>query len=353
LPIKYAFRDAFGPADLIQDTKETFFGNHYSYRQFDATDTSLAHEESTSRDARLKAGMRFERGKGKYWIPDPNSSSHKPLLESSSRARTMVSPSRAGKSTYGTIDSDFEEPVLNPEEERLYDDARQLEFGDWNYPVITANTVNRESLLYSNPTIVTPATNRNILQPSTVNKKKRKQRIKEIQDSSNKGKSRSPSDSSPAKPLLQTFASNSSTSSGKSQASQRVDLVVEDEEAEEIERVRARKEGDPRWNETETKHFVRVYPADGEEEHVRLGYAPDEIEPNQPHDPEHTHNVDQPLHEDESGWADQAASDEAWHHRDYSSIGEGSSAAARNYDAAHEGNIWGEGGGKDGDHSRK
>jgi hypothetical protein len=31
---------------------------------------------------------------------------------------------------------------------------------------------------------------------------------------------------------------------------------VEDHEAEEIERVRARKEGGPGWNEIEQKHFV-------------------------------------------------------------------------------------------------
>jgi Organic solute transporter Ostalpha len=131
LPIKYALRDAFGPVDLIQDTKETFGGKHYEYRYFDARDSSLAHEDSASRNARLKAGMRYERGKGKYWLPEPGDASRKPLLESRSRARTMASSSKP-ISDYGAVEPDNEEPLLSADEERLYDDAKQLEFGDWN-----------------------------------------------------------------------------------------------------------------------------------------------------------------------------------------------------------------------------
>lgn len=35
-----------------------------------------------------------------------------------------------------------------------------------------------------------------------------------------------------------------------------MDLVVEDHDAEQVERVRARKEGGPGWNEAEPKHYV-------------------------------------------------------------------------------------------------
>jgi hypothetical protein len=130
LPIKYALRDAFGAVDLIQDTKETFGGKHYDDRHFDARDSTLAHEESASRNARMKAGMRYERGKGKYWIPDPGKGSRQPLLDSS-RARTMANSS-ASNANYGAIDSDEDDVFLSADEERLYDDAKQLEFGDWN-----------------------------------------------------------------------------------------------------------------------------------------------------------------------------------------------------------------------------
>jgi hypothetical protein len=50
--------------------------------------------------------------------------------------------------------------------------------------------------------------------------------------------------------------SSTSSSSGKSNKSQLVDLVVEDYDAEQVDRVRARKEGGPGWNEVPTKHFV-------------------------------------------------------------------------------------------------
>ncbi|KAF2668563.1 DUF300-domain-containing protein [Microthyrium microscopicum] len=304
LPIKYALRDAFGPADLIQDTKETFFKSHYDYRHFDARDSVLAHEESSSRNARMKAGMRYTRGKGKYWLPESNGSK-KPLLQGS-RARGMSSPSRSrDTSQYGTLDAETDgEPELDPDEERLYDDAKQLEFGDWNYPVITAHTANREALLYRDPSIVTASTNRNLLQPGKVQRQKRKSRIQEIQDSSDpastaagkKKSDRQDSGSKDQKPLLKKNKSSSGSSSSSAN-SQLVDLVVEDEEAEEIERVRARKEGSPRWNETDPKHFVRTYHEAGQAEEVREGYAPDEVDPNQPHGAEQIHTLDQPLQE--------------------------------------------------------
>lgn len=56
--------------------------------------------------------------------------------------------------------------------------------------------------------------------------------------------------------ILQQHLSN--TSSAKSDRSQRVDLIVEDTEAEERERARARKEGSAVWNEVEPKRFVFV-----------------------------------------------------------------------------------------------
>jgi hypothetical protein len=87
--------------------------------------------------------MRYERGgKGKYWIPKPGQSEHEPLLSkvTSSRARAMSpGPHRAIQgegSKYGTNDDDFEDPTLNPEDEKLFDNARALEFGDWNVSIL-------------------------------------------------------------------------------------------------------------------------------------------------------------------------------------------------------------------------
>ena len=132
LPVKYALRDAFGPRDLIEDTKDTFGGKNYEYRYFDADDNVLAHEESSSRAARMREGMRYERnGKGKYWIPRPGHNEREPLLAkiTSSRARAMA-PGANETPKYG--DDEDMELELDPGDERLFESARTLEFGDWN-----------------------------------------------------------------------------------------------------------------------------------------------------------------------------------------------------------------------------
>ena len=68
--------------------------------------------------------------------------------------------------------------------------------------------------------------------------------------------------------------------------SQLVDLVIEDEEAEQTERVRARKEGGDAWNTAgESKHFVRTYSVDGapEGEDMRpQGFDPSQIPADHP-----------------------------------------------------------------------
>jgi len=325
LPVKYALRDAFGPLDLIQDTKETFAGAHYEYRYFDARDNVLAHEESSSRAARMAEGMRYERGgKGKYWIPKPGQGSeHEPLLSkvTSSRARAMSpGPHKALKgegAKYGTPDV-VSEPELDDEEERLYGNARELEFGDWNYPVIEAHRPSREDRMYADPSILTASTNRNLLQPTKENKRRRKSQIRDIQASVDKGKqrdtssngesSRSKSPQSKSRAPLSNLLrqKSSSSSSAKSDRSQLVDLVVEDHQAEEVDRVRARKEGGPGWNEVPSKHFVHTYPKEGEAEEVREGFNPDEAEP---HNPESEHNLNYPFAVEEQSEEEQRKQD--------------------------------------------
>jgi hypothetical protein len=127
MPVRYAARDAFGIRDLIQDSRETFSGDKYGYRIFDSGDKIMAHEASRSRLARIKDGMRYERGgKGKYWIPRPDEINQTtPLLGAngeSSRRNGSLSPHT----------NSHEEPVLDSDEERLYESARKLEYGDWN-----------------------------------------------------------------------------------------------------------------------------------------------------------------------------------------------------------------------------
>ncbi|KAI7353972.1 DUF300-domain-containing protein [Hortaea werneckii] len=362
MPIRFALRDAFGPRDLIEDAKETFSGNKYDYRYFDAEDNVIAHEESSSRRARMREGMRYERGgRGKYWIPSPGGANDKqPLLSkvADSHARTMSpgnggnhrSTSRGTKKDYGTQQQQpsEDEPssssfnpnhllLLDPEEERLYVSARALEFGDWNYPVINTHYATRHDHLRSDPNIISPSTNRAILQPGAKeNRQRRKSRIQEIREDVQRGgsggggggggrggsqagkkgrggsKSGREGDGKGERNCSSSSSSSShvpeilksATSKGKEKLAhlpvvgggalsnqhrnerrrspnvdhpddhetggnqdQLVDLVVEDKQAEEIARVRARKEGGPRWNEGEQRVFVKTFgdEADAEE----------------------------------------------------------------------------------------
>lgn len=190
MPIRFALRDAFGSRDLIEDCKDTWYGQKYEYRYFDADDNVMAHEESASREARMREGMRYERnGRGKYWVPAATES-RQPLISKilpHSHARTM-SPGGGGhhqsRSTsrgkgYGT-NNEAEELEKDPEEERLYVNARALEFGDWNYPVINTHYASREDRLSADPNIISQSTNRALLQPTKDNKQRRRSRISDI-----------------------------------------------------------------------------------------------------------------------------------------------------------------------------
>jgi hypothetical protein len=273
MPVKFALRDAFGPRDLIEDAKETFYGTKYEYRYFDAEDNVIAHEDSASRVARMREGMRYGRGgKGKYWLPERGHADAKtPLLGGNSRARTMSpggggakSPSPSGSFRYGAH-SPADEPELDAEEEQLYSSARALEFGDWNYPVINTHYANSEDRLRAEPDIITASTNRQLLQPgSKIYRERRKSKIHGIQENARQGKHRESASSSRSKakssiPIIGSLLRHESSESAvtvNSHSSQLVDLIVEDHEAEEVDRVRARKEGGPGWNEIEQKHFV-------------------------------------------------------------------------------------------------
>ncbi|KAI7249488.1 hypothetical protein KC352_g13115, partial [Hortaea werneckii] len=232
--------------------------------------------------------------------------------------------------------------LLDPEEERLYVSARALEFGDWNYPVINTHYATRHDRLRSDPNIISPSTNRAILQPGAKeNRQRRKSRIQEIREDVQRGgsggggggggsqagkkgrggsksgkegdgKRNSSSSSSLAAAATTSHIPDvlkSATSKGKEKLAhlpvvggalphhqnnnnrgsqndndhddddetgdqdQLVDLVVEDKQAEEIARVRARKEGGPRWNEGEQRVFVKTFgdEADAEERQRRAG----------------------------------------------------------------------------------
>ena len=132
MPVKYALRDAFGVRDLIEDTKMTLRRSNYDYRTFDSVYHVIPHAESNSRVKRVMDGMRYERGgKAKYWIPKPGEviNSRTPLLGGG--AADDHSRRGSGVDRYRNY-TGIEETTLDDEDERLFANARALEFGDWN-----------------------------------------------------------------------------------------------------------------------------------------------------------------------------------------------------------------------------
>lgn len=109
----------------------------------------------------------------------------------------------------------------------------------------------------SDPNIITTTTNRNLLQPTEAGQKRRASSVQETLDKT-KHRTSDTSNHKSRAPVLSEMIREDSTSSGsaKSGRSQLVDLMVEDRQAEERERVRARKEGGAAWNMEEAKLFV-------------------------------------------------------------------------------------------------
>lgn len=136
LPVYYAFRDAFGIRDLIEDTKQTFAGKGYEYRLFDPSDNVIAHPESGARVARMMDGLRYERGgKGKYWIPKPTSRTGLLNSPGPSGRESPMSPGEAERGPNRWRGADYgamEEVEIDEDDEKLYSHARALEYGDYN-----------------------------------------------------------------------------------------------------------------------------------------------------------------------------------------------------------------------------
>jgi hypothetical protein len=300
MPVLYAIRDAFGIRDLIEDTKETFSGNKYEYRLFDSGDNVIAHEGSSSRVARMMEGMRYERGgKGKYWIPRPGTTSRTPLLGDRGGPSRIRSLSQSD-SQYLYGNGDIEEASLDPDEERLYETARGLKYGDYNvchaplmimtsiafsdriqYHVITAQEAPRGHI--RNSDLLTTSSTRNLPEQTEDSAIRRASDMSVAAENvARKGQSKHKKTSSRAKkrdgnskgkqvassrggeqeqaPLLKGRLQHQHSGSGstKSDPNQRVDLIVEDKVAEDRERDRARREGSAGWNETPPKQFVFV-----------------------------------------------------------------------------------------------
>lgn len=165
-PLPYALRDVFGCLDLLLDFKATFTGKDYTYRQFDASaSTRLDHPlAARSREKKIRQGLRYAQGgKAKYWLPDanevravassPSSSSgikgygavesFNPNLKNQEPSSSQIL--RDSSSTDNSESEASDHVFISAEEfindDRLYESARKLSYGDYNCPVITPEPI--------------------------------------------------------------------------------------------------------------------------------------------------------------------------------------------------------------------
>ncbi|KAH9973661.1 organic solute transporter Ostalpha-domain-containing protein [Lactifluus volemus] len=75
MPVRYAFRDAFGFKDVLWDARATLNGQGMDYREFEPSEGHM--HQGLGRERRIRAGLRYSRGgQTKYWLPQPASPSH-------------------------------------------------------------------------------------------------------------------------------------------------------------------------------------------------------------------------------------------------------------------------------------
>lgn len=158
--------------------------------------------------------------------------------------------------------------------------------------------------MHRDPHLLTTSANRNLLQPTKDNRERRRS---ELRQSISKGKERSTSrsseDSTGAVESKLRKDLQHDDDDPKIDESQLVDLIIEDTDAEEAERVRARKEGGDAWNKSTQKHFVRTYSFEGDGpgesigDDFREGYDPSKITADHP-PPEHAISEDEEDEDD-------------------------------------------------------
>ena len=165
MQLGYAFRDAFGLKDLVEDTRTTLRGEGINYRAFEPTEGSM--HIGAARERRIRAGLRYSAGgKRKYWLPEVrglgDAAGHgendivAPLLAEEAEGTVSEAPdilyqySAAPRMPGDDVDApDDDEYALrfsdalagpNGADEILYEHAKKYVFGDFLYPVVDVSS---------------------------------------------------------------------------------------------------------------------------------------------------------------------------------------------------------------------
>ena len=156
MPMYYAFRDAFGLLDVVEDSKATLRGEGMDYREFEPAEGFM--HQGSGRDRRIRAGLRYSKGgQRKYWLPKTTEETHAPLLTQDVDHVVHLAPDlrpetdeEASVWPDAEVDNGFELPFgdLDEGDEELYAHSQKYLFGDYNYPSVDVSCESARTFIW-------------------------------------------------------------------------------------------------------------------------------------------------------------------------------------------------------------
>lgn len=174
MPMYYAFRDAFGLLDVVEDTKTTLRGEGMDYREFEPAEGHI--HQGAGRDRRIRAGLRYSKGgQKKYWLPktnteapnraerafnriagrDPDESTTTPFLARDADDVVHLAPDlnpHEEETIWDGPDEDngYDLPFggLDEADEELFAHSKKYLFGDYNYPCIDVSSESAKTVIW-------------------------------------------------------------------------------------------------------------------------------------------------------------------------------------------------------------
>lgn len=179
MPMYYAFRDAFGARDVIEDSKATLRGEGMDYREFEPAEGFM--HQGVGRDNRIRAGLRYSKGgKRKYWLPmpvedtrppgrtervfnkaikqvagaDQAESVHAPLLAEEEEDVVHLAPDMVDQPEDTIWDADADDGYdlpfgdIDEGDEELFEHSKKYLFGDYNYPSIDVSSESARTMIW-------------------------------------------------------------------------------------------------------------------------------------------------------------------------------------------------------------
>ncbi|OCH91768.1 DUF300-domain-containing protein [Obba rivulosa] len=182
MPFWYAFRDAFGLRDVVEDCKRTLRGEGMDYRAFEPSEGHI--HQGAGRDRRIRAGLRYAQGgKRKYWLPQPVQDTHLPRSTERrvNRVVERIAGRDQGEEVYAPLLPDQAEDVvhtaddlrsprfddgmfniqgeggegyelpfgeLDEADEELFAYSRKYVFGDYLYPCVDVSSENARKTMW-------------------------------------------------------------------------------------------------------------------------------------------------------------------------------------------------------------